>query len=287
MNITCDITSQTTIALAATIIDITTFITTFLIYRVYRYEIRQYIHHLFLVTPCQPAPCYPTVSFTVPFHYVPYAHSGPIRPPLPPLFPSQSSGLSTSAYASDSSCIYMEQEELDLREEGRRALYSEYQEIPAISTAGLSRRLEESPAVPTTEPFESATSSSKFPTHHSTPRPVIIITDNETDNENDYAPHSPTDSEYAVWLEDNHLALHTEDWLPHSTPWSPSWSPPCSESPVLPQFPKPQELFANLRGAAAAVEDTAVREYSAQAELNRIIARDELIAAYYRRASCP
>ncbi|SJL04858.1 uncharacterized protein ARMOST_08229 [Armillaria ostoyae] len=40
--------------------------------------------------------------------------------------------------------------------------------------------------------------------------PVIVI----TDNEEDYALHFLTNSEYTIWLEDNDLVPHTVDCLP-------------------------------------------------------------------------
>ncbi|SJL18995.1 uncharacterized protein ARMOST_22600 [Armillaria ostoyae] len=65
------------------------------------------------------------------------------------------------------------------------------------------------------------------------------------------------------------------------TPPSPHvWSPRLSPSP-----PPTEELSTNLRRATAAVEDAAVREYSAQAKLNRIVACNETINAYYHWAS--
>ncbi|KAK0431141.1 hypothetical protein EV421DRAFT_1743392 [Armillaria borealis] len=203
MNITRNITSRTTLALMATIVGITTAITTFLIYRVYWYKIRQYTRRLFLVTPCQPAPRFPTQSFMVPYHYVPRTTGGSL---LPPLLPSQSTGLFSLALTKDSSCIHTEQEELDVGEEGRKHLYGEYQEIPVVITAG---------------PLSIPPFSPEFPAHDSITRrardiapncPVIIISDSETIS--DYVSHSLTNFEYAVWLEDNNLAPHTSDQLP-------------------------------------------------------------------------
>ncbi|SJL17384.1 uncharacterized protein ARMOST_20934 [Armillaria ostoyae] len=42
---------------------------------------------------------------------------------------------------------HLKQEELDVEEEGGRLLYSEYQEILAVYTAGLSEGYQEVPAV--------------------------------------------------------------------------------------------------------------------------------------------
>ncbi|PBK62361.1 hypothetical protein ARMSODRAFT_1024963 [Armillaria solidipes] len=169
------------------------------------------------VTPRQPTPCFPTQPFTIPFHYVPRTTG---RTELPPLFPSQSTGLSSLVIADDSSRIHTEQEELDLGEEGRRVLYSEYQEIPAITNAGLSEELQRIPAViagsTTTVP-----SSPEFPTcdsitgrTHDIASDQLIVIDTDSEAVSDYILHSPTSSEYNVWLKENDLTHHTSDRLP-------------------------------------------------------------------------
>ncbi|KAK0443828.1 hypothetical protein EV421DRAFT_1946178 [Armillaria borealis] len=174
MQQTADISTHTLITLVAIAIGLATTVTIFLLCRTYWQEIRQYIRRLFLVTPRQPAPRPPTV----PLHYVRRTHGGPIGPPLPPLFPSQSSGLSTPSYPSDSSCIHTEQEELDIGEEGRRILNADHQSLSILT--GSIERHEKSEEVSTPKPLESTRSSPEFPTHHSTPRPVLILTDSET-----------------------------------------------------------------------------------------------------------
>ncbi|KAK0430259.1 hypothetical protein EV421DRAFT_1936727 [Armillaria borealis] len=279
MQITPDFHQKTLIAISATAVGLTTVTAALLLYRSYRQEIRQYICHLFLVAPRQPIPRPPTV----PLHYVQRMHRGPIGPPLS----SQSSGLPSPSYPSDSSRIHTEQEELDIGEEGRRILDADHQSLSVLT--GSIERLEESEELHVLEALESTRSSPEFPTRHSTPRPVIIITDSETTT--GYAPQSPTASEYTLWLEDNHLAPHAGNRLPCSTPRSP-WSPDPS-SPIweTDESIRPDsqtlELAADVRRATAAVEEAAIREYLAQAELERITTRDKIIAAYYLRSSCP
>ncbi|SJL01312.1 uncharacterized protein ARMOST_04632 [Armillaria ostoyae] len=216
MNTTPNLSTHTFIGLTAMAVGITTFIAAFLLYRVYRHKIRQYICHLFLVTSHQPAPQPPTV----PLHYVPRAHGGPIGPALPALFPSQSSGLSSPSYPSDSSCIHMEQEELDLREKERRVLYADYQSLPL--SLGSPSRLEES-LRETARSLESTRSSPEFPTRHPTPRPVIITTDSEA-----VTTTSPPISQI-----DSHTPPHASR--------GPQTDPPHRARPLSPyaQIPKP------------------------------------------------
>ncbi|KAK0430003.1 hypothetical protein EV421DRAFT_1744638 [Armillaria borealis] len=198
-----------------------------------------------------------------------------------------SSGLSSPSYPSDSSRIHMEQEELDIGEEGRRILNADHQSLSILM--GSIERLKESEEVSTPEPLESTQSSPEFPTRHSTPRPVLILTDSETTT--GYAPQSPTISEYTFWLEDNHLAPHARDRLPRTAPRSPRSPDPSSPIRETSESIRPDsqtlELSADVQRATAAVEEAAVREYSAQAELERVITRDETIAAFYLRASRP
>ncbi|SJL07233.1 uncharacterized protein ARMOST_10576 [Armillaria ostoyae] len=85
-------------------------------------------------------------TFVIPQHYV--AQTGAI---LPPLLSSQFTGLSFLAQVEESSQIYTEySEELDMGQEEKRVIYSDYQEL-----------LPHAPVTPMT------TSSPEFPTHNS------------------------------------------------------------------------------------------------------------------------
>ncbi|PBK68976.1 hypothetical protein ARMSODRAFT_975294 [Armillaria solidipes] len=139
MQNTPDISTRTLIALVATILGITGVLTTFLLYRTYKNEIRQFIRQLCLYAPRFPTPAYvehpggafiprrPRFSRTLPQRYVPTTDGASWSVDnLPPLFPSRSTGLSSLA------------DEQDIGQEGGHIIHDEYEEVPTIPDPILS-----------------------------------------------------------------------------------------------------------------------------------------------------
>ncbi|SJL18802.1 uncharacterized protein ARMOST_22403 [Armillaria ostoyae] len=138
MQISTDFSTSTLVAIAVTALSLTCALTTFVLYKTYKYEIKQisrrlanHIRQLFLPTYIEhpgsvfvPNPrLYPVPERTpTPYHYVadPFREwEGPLT--FPPLFKSQSTELSIST------------NEQDIGQEGGHVLHEEYEEIPTIS----------------------------------------------------------------------------------------------------------------------------------------------------------
>ncbi|KAK0442230.1 hypothetical protein EV421DRAFT_1904392 [Armillaria borealis] len=137
MQISTDFSTSTLVAIAVTTLSLTCALTTFVLYQTYRHKanqlthrFHQYTRHLFIPTYIErpggvfvPNPrLYPIPERTpTPYHYVadPFREwEGPIT--FPPLFESQSTGLSTPT------------NEQDVGQEGGHILHEEFEMIPSI-----------------------------------------------------------------------------------------------------------------------------------------------------------
>ncbi|SJL16755.1 uncharacterized protein ARMOST_20284 [Armillaria ostoyae] len=266
MQISTDLSTSTLVAIAVTALSLTCVLTTLILLKTYKHEIEQlyrrlvnYTRHLILpnyierpggVFVLNPR-LYPVRTHsTIPYHYVTSAFrewEGPTT--FPPLFESQSTGLSTST------------NEQDVGQEGGRVLYEEYETIPTISDPVLPE--EEVQYVSTPRLSITIPSSPEFP-FREPGIPVVIRSDTPTDS---YVPHSPTASEIIIW-NDNQRNIRERTPTPH--PYTRAWSPNSSDFPgdsgtrsVIPQ------PASDIRRAATTSRDAAARE-----ELARLILRN-------------
>ncbi|SJL05065.1 uncharacterized protein ARMOST_08437 [Armillaria ostoyae] len=289
MQISTDLSTNTLVAIAVTALSLTCVLTTFILLKTYGHEVEQlyrrlvnYVRHLIFPTYIErpggafiPNPrLYPVRTHsTTPYHYVADAFrewEGPIT--FPPLFESQSTGLSTPT------------NEQDIGQEGGRVLYEEYETIPTISDPVLPE--EEVQYVATPHLSITIPSSSEFP-YREPGIPVVIRSDSPTDS---YVPHSPTTSEIIIW---NNRQQNVRERTPTPHPYTRAWSPNSSDFPgdsgnrsVTPQ------PASDIRRAATASRDAAAREELARLvsrnnEIERTITRDRTATQFYERASCP
>ncbi|SJL08033.1 uncharacterized protein ARMOST_11392 [Armillaria ostoyae] len=147
MQISTDFSTSTLVAIAVTALSLTCVLTTFILLKTYGHEVEQlyrrlvnYAPHLIFSDYIErpggvfvPNPrLYPVRTHsTTPYHYVADAFrewEGPTT--FPPLFESQSSGLSYST------------NEQDVGQEGGNVLNEEYEEVPTISTPILPEEIE-------------------------------------------------------------------------------------------------------------------------------------------------
>ncbi|SJL06442.1 uncharacterized protein ARMOST_09779 [Armillaria ostoyae] len=290
MQISTDLSISTLVAIAVTVLSLTCALTTFILLKTYKHEIEQlycqlvnYVRHLILPTYIERPgnvfvanPClYPVrTRSTTPYHYVADAFrewEGPVA--FPPLFESQSTGLSTST------------NEQDVGQEGGRVLYEEYETIPTISDPVLPE--EEVQYIVTPHLSITIPSSPEFPLREPG-IPIVIRSDTPTDDS--YAPHSPTNSEIIIW---NHEHRDTRERTPTPHPRTRAWSPNSSDFPgdsgARSVTPQPA---SDIRRAATASRDAAAREELARLitrnnEIERTITRDRVAAQFYERASRP
>ncbi|KAK0449946.1 hypothetical protein EV421DRAFT_1732174 [Armillaria borealis] len=264
MQISTDFSTRTLVAIAITTLSITCALTTFILYRTYLHEINQLVHRLFENVRCLLIPTYiehPGSAFypnprlypqpKTPYHYVasPFREwEGPLT--FPPLFESQSTGLSSPT------------NEQDIGQEGGHILHEEYEEIPSI----LDSILPEEGVYDVTTPRASLSYLSSPEFHLREPRIPVVI---HTDSEEDYRPYSPTNSEYATWCQE-HYNQPTCPTLRPSTPYPPSNI----------------RRVATASHDTAAREELA-RLTACNNKIERSIAHDRIIAGFYQRASHP
>ncbi|SJL15506.1 uncharacterized protein ARMOST_19006 [Armillaria ostoyae] len=288
MQISTDFSTSTLVAIAVTALSLTCVLTTFILLKTYGHEIEQlcrrlvkYVLHLILPSYIErpggvfvPNPrLYPVRTHsTTPYHYVANAYrewEGPAI--LPPLFESQSSGLSYST------------NEQDIGQEGGYVLDEEYEEVPTILTPILPEEIEyfSTPRLSISVP-----SSPEFP-FREPGIPVVIRSDTSTHES--YVPHSPTDSEIVIW--NNHTHPTQRAPTPHPIPraWSPDSDDFPEDSGTRSVTPRPA---SDLRRAATASRDIAAREELARLvsrnnEIERTITRDRTATQFYERASRP
>ncbi|KAK0456969.1 hypothetical protein EV421DRAFT_1729479 [Armillaria borealis] len=161
--------------------------------------------------------------------------------------------------------------EQDVGQEGGHVLHEEYEEIPMILDPVL---LEEGiRSIATSRPTLSIPSSPEFPLQEPG-IPIIIRTDTPT-NDDSYTPHSPTNSEYIVWLSDHHLAPHTADRLPHTASRSSTLTPDPQSTSII------RRAATASRDAAAREELTTIAEFYCHAAGPRL--EMETSAQYWRR----
>ncbi|SJL18702.1 uncharacterized protein ARMOST_22301 [Armillaria ostoyae] len=290
MQISTDFSTSTLVAIAVTALSLTCALTTIILFHTYRHEIEQlsrqlinYARHLIFSDYIEhpggafiPNPrLYPVRTHsTTPYHYVANAFrewEGPIT--FPPLFESESSGLSTSI------------NEQDVGQEGGSILYEEYETIPTISDPVLPE--EEVQHIATPRLSITIPSSPEFP-FREPGIPIVIRLDTPTDDS--YVPHSPTTSEIIIW---NNNQRNVRDRTPTPHPHTRAWSPDSSDFPedsgICSTTPQPT---SDIRRAAMASRDAAAREELARLtsrnnEIERTIRRDRIAANFYERASCP
>ncbi|SJL08022.1 uncharacterized protein ARMOST_11381 [Armillaria ostoyae] len=289
MQISTDFSTSTLVAIAITALSLTCVLTTFILLKTYGHEVEQlycrlvnYARHLILPAYIErpggvfvPNPrLYPIrTRSTTPYHYVTSAFrewEGPAT--FPPLFESQSTGLSTPT------------NEQDVGQEGGRVLYEEYETIPTISDPVLPE--EEVQYVSTPRLSITIPSSPEFP-FREPGIPVIIRSDSPT---NSYVPHSPTASEIIIW---NNNQRNVRERTPTPHPYTRAWSPNSSDFPgdsgTRSVTPQPA---SDIRRAAMASRDAAAREELARLvsrnhEIECTIARDRTATQFYERASRP
>ncbi|SJL01523.1 uncharacterized protein ARMOST_04845 [Armillaria ostoyae] len=289
MQISTDFSTSTLVAIAITALSLTCALTALILFRTYKHEIEQisrqlvvYTRHLIFPTYIErpggvfvPNPrLYPVRTHsTTPYHYVADAYrewEGPAT--YPPLFESQSSGLSSFT------------DEQDVGQEGGHVLNEEYEEVPTISTPILPEEIEYFPAPRLSI---SIPSSAEFP-FREPGIPVVIRSDTPTDDS--YVPHSPTASEIIIW---NNNQRNVRERTPTPHPYTRAWSPNSSDFPgdsgTRSVTPQPA---SDLRRAATASRDAAAREelarlISRNQEIERTIARDRTATQFYERASRP
>ncbi|SJL18656.1 uncharacterized protein ARMOST_22253 [Armillaria ostoyae] len=288
MQISTDFSTSTLVAIAVTALSLTCALTTFILFRTYRHEIEQlscqlinYTRHLLLPTYIErPGSVfianprlYPARTHsTTPYHYVANTFrewEGPAT--FPPLFESQSTGLSTN--------------EQDVGQEGGRVLYEEYETIPTISDPVLPE--EEVQYITTPRLSITIPSSPEFP-FREPGIPIVIRSDTPTDDS--YAPHSPTASEIIIW---NSNQRNTRERTPTPHSYTRAWSPNSSDFPGdsgnRSDTPQPA---SDIQRAATASRDAAAREELARLtsrnnEIERTITRDRTATQFYERASRP
>ncbi|SJL08820.1 uncharacterized protein ARMOST_12191 [Armillaria ostoyae] len=289
MQISTDFSTSTLVAIAVTALSLTCVLTTLILFKTYGHEIEQlyrrlvnYARHLILpnyierpggVFVANPR-LYPVRTHsTIPYHYVASAFrewEGPTT--FPPLFESQSTGLSTST------------NEQDVGQEGGRVLYEEYKTISTISDPVLPE--EEVQYVSTPRLSITIPSSPEFP-FQEPGIPVIIRSDTPTDS---YVPHSPTTSKIIIW---NDNQQNVRECTPTPHPYTRAWSPNSSDFPgdsgTRSVTPQPA---SDIRRAATASRDAAAREELARLisrnnEIERTITRDRTATQFYERASRP
>ncbi|SJL15094.1 uncharacterized protein ARMOST_18576 [Armillaria ostoyae] len=289
MQISTDFSTSTLVAIAVTALSLTCVLTAILLFRTYKNEIERlsrqlvnYTRHLIFSDYIErpggvfvPNPrLYPVRTHsTTPYHYVTSAFrewEGPAT--FPPLFESQSTGLSTST------------DEQDVGQEGGRVLYEEYETIPTIADPVLPE--EEVQYVSTPRLSITIPSSPEFP-FREPGIPIVIRSDSPT---NSYVPHSPTASEIIIW-NDNQRNIRERTPTPH--PYVRAWSPNSSDFPGdsgnRSATPQPA---SDIRRAATASRDAAAREELARLvsrnnEIERTITRDRTATQFYERASRP
>ncbi|SJL16280.1 uncharacterized protein ARMOST_19800 [Armillaria ostoyae] len=290
MQISTDFSTSTLVAIAVTALSLTCALTTILLFRTYKNEIEQlsrqlvnYTRHLIFPTYIErpggifvPNPrLYPVRTHsTTPYHYVADAFrewEGPIT--FPPLFESQSTGLSTST------------DEQDVGQEGGRVLYEEYETIPTISDPVLPE--EEVEYVTTPHLSITIPSSPEFP-FRDPGIPIVIRSNTPTDNS--YVPHSPTTSEIIIW---NNNQRNVRERTPTPHPYTRAWSPASSDFPgdsencsITPQPTPDVRRIAQASRDATAREELA-RLVSLNSEIERIITRDRTATQFYECASRP
>ncbi|SJL18731.1 uncharacterized protein ARMOST_22330 [Armillaria ostoyae] len=290
MQISTDFSTSTLVAIAVTALSLTCVLTTLILLKTYKHEIKQlnrrlinYVRHLILPTYIE----HPGGAFisnprlypirthsTTPYHYVADAFrewQGPVT--FPPLFESQSTGLSTLT------------NEQDVGQEGGRILHEEYETIPTISDPVLPE--EEVQRLVTPHLSITIPSSPEFP-FREPGIPIVIRSDTPTDDS--YAPHSPTSSEIIIW---NHEHRNTRERTPTPHPHTRAWSPNSSNFPedsgTRSVTPQPT---SDIRQAATASRDAAAREELARlisynSEIERTITRNRTATQFYERASRP
>ncbi|SJL05724.1 uncharacterized protein ARMOST_09060 [Armillaria ostoyae] len=287
MQISTDFSTSTLVAIAVTALSLTCVLTTLILFKIYKNEIEQFscrlvnqIRHLLLPTYIERPggafisnPClYPVrIRSTTPYHYVADAFrewEGPVT--FPPLFESQSTGLSTPT------------NEQDIGQEGGRVLYEEYETIPTISDPVLPEEVQyiTTPCLSITIP-----SSPEFP-FQEPGIPIVIRSDTPTNDS--YTPHSPTNSKIIIW---NHEHRDTRERTltshPHTRAWSPNSSDFPEDSGTRSVTPQPA---SDIRRAATASRDAAAREELARLisrnnEIERTITHDRTATQFYERAS--
>ncbi|PBK72226.1 hypothetical protein ARMSODRAFT_972884 [Armillaria solidipes] len=190
MNITHDITTCTTLAIVATILAITGTIVSIIIYRVYWYEIRIFCSQLFRPTLPHRFPTQPTYLHPYPLHhYVPHSINESSLPSLD--LPISTDGGREDK--TDSPGNAQRHQELDIGQEGQAVLYSEFQEILVVSTAGL-RPTNPDPDTVSNESGICVWDSQAWTEQELAETLLYIVL---SDNEESYTPHSPTDSKMA------------------------------------------------------------------------------------------
>ncbi|SJL16538.1 uncharacterized protein ARMOST_20064 [Armillaria ostoyae] len=290
MQISTNFSTSTLVTIAVTALSLTCVFSTLILLKTYGHEIKHlscqlvnYVRHLILPTYIErPGGAfvsnprlYPVrTRSTTPYHYVADTFrewEGPIT--FPPLFESQSTGLSTPT------------NEQDVGQEGGRVLYEEYETIPTISDPVLPE--EEVQHITTSRLSITVPSSPEFP-FREPGIPIVIRSDTPTNDS--YVPHSPTTSEIIIW---NNNQRDTRERTPTPHPYTRAWSPNSSDLPgdsgTRSVTPQPT---SDIQRAATASRDVAAREELARLvsrnnEIERTIARDRTATQFYERASRP